>query len=475
MVVKSRFSRSLAMVRFALAVFAIATVLAPLPLLADVIDAVKDAVDPFNPGAERGRFLVAAGVDSEMDEAEFKANAAAADPFVRKFDSWAAMKAFDRNGNGTIDWFEAESYRKALREATVKVYDKNHDGQLDEAERAAAASDLAAGKAPRIAAGGGGSDWDKNGNGRVDPDEVEAYSKAQQQRYAQWQAEYTKRWDKDGDGKVSAEEAAAAQKAQMQEWRDANPQQAAFHDLYFDLLKKKREEQTKKYDLNGNGRLDADEWKALSDDRMKAWKERDPQGHANWVKQQEQMQASWRKQQEEQLKKYDANGNGKLDPDEWRAVGEDQNRQWKQQQADQLKKYDANGDGKLDADEWKAIGEDRMNEWREQNPEAAAAYEKQQARWKQQQADYLKKWDADGDGKLSHEENEAAWKARREQLEKEGLPEDGGWWGGYGYGGFGGYGGGAAAPGPVQVSPGGNGGQGGPEGRVRSIRLQEEQ
>ena len=55
---------------------------------ADLEDLAKGPVDPYNAGSERSRFLAAAGVDSEIDEAEYKANGEASDPFVRKFDSW---------------------------------------------------------------------------------------------------------------------------------------------------------------------------------------------------------------------------------------------------------------------------------------------------------------------------------------------------------------------------------------------------
>jgi Ca2+-binding EF-hand superfamily protein len=54
---------------------------------------------------------------------------------------------------------------------------------------------------------------------------------------------------------------------------------------------------------------------------------------------------------EEIMKKYDKNGDGKLDQDERAALMKDR-------QAESLKKYDKNGDGKLDESELQARRED---------------------------------------------------------------------------------------------------------------------
>ena len=80
-----------------------------------VADVIKDAIDPYVPGKERARFLKAAGVDTELDADEFKTNAAQKDSFVRKYDKWSAILAFDKNNDKNIDWFEANSYRKGIQ------------------------------------------------------------------------------------------------------------------------------------------------------------------------------------------------------------------------------------------------------------------------------------------------------------------------------------------------------------------------
>ena len=89
--------------------------LQPLSAQQASTDIVKDAIEPYIPGRERARFLRAAGADTELSASEFEAVGAAADSFVRKFDKWAALAQFDRNTNTSIDWFEADAYRRALR------------------------------------------------------------------------------------------------------------------------------------------------------------------------------------------------------------------------------------------------------------------------------------------------------------------------------------------------------------------------
>jgi len=71
------------------------------------------------------------------------------------------------------------------------------------------------------------------------------------------------------------------------------------------------------------------------------------------------------------VKKYDKNGDGKLDPEERAALQKDH-------QAEMLKKYDKNGDGKLDEAERKAFAEER----RKDRDEAIA---KRQAELKKQE------------------------------------------------------------------------------------------
>jgi len=72
----------------------------------------------YNPVAERIKFFTAAGKDSELSDKEYNADKAKGAGFVRKTDSWSAMLKYDKDGNKTIDWFEADAYRRAQSKAS---------------------------------------------------------------------------------------------------------------------------------------------------------------------------------------------------------------------------------------------------------------------------------------------------------------------------------------------------------------------
>ncbi len=373
-------------------IFALTVSLLMTPLLCDVPaaraeetpDVLKGVIDPFDPGDERRRFLAAAGVDGELDEQEFKANQSASEPFVRKFDSWHLLKAFDRNRNNSLDWFEVEGYRQAVRDAVLKAYDKNQDNRLTDAEREAAAREVAGGRLPRPALPdqggavlrGNNNEWDTNGDGKMDEQERAAYNKAQQERQARWHADYVKKWDADGDGKVSFAEAETARKAQWEEWKAKNPEEAARYEERQAAFKKQQEEYLRKWDADGDGQLSPEEHKAASDDRIREWREKNPEQAALWDKQQEE----YKRRQEEYLRKWDTDGDGKLSPEEHRIASET-----------------------------------IMREWRQNNPEAAARWDRQQEEYRKQQEERIRKYDADGDGKLSPQEWQEVWKNERPQ------------------------------------------------------------
>lgn len=81
-----------------------------------VKDICKDCVDPYVPTAERARFFKVAGKDNEIDAGEFDAAKAAGGGFVRKFDTWAGMLAFDKNRDGKLDHTE----RKGMEDQRSK-------------------------------------------------------------------------------------------------------------------------------------------------------------------------------------------------------------------------------------------------------------------------------------------------------------------------------------------------------------------
>lgn len=73
----------------------------------------------YNPAVERIRFFTAAGKDSELNDKEFNSDRSKGKGFVRKADSWSAMLRYDKDRNKTIDWFEADAYRRSQYKTTT--------------------------------------------------------------------------------------------------------------------------------------------------------------------------------------------------------------------------------------------------------------------------------------------------------------------------------------------------------------------
>jgi len=385
-------------------------------------DLCKDCVDPYNPVAERGRFFKAAGVDNELDATEFAADKARKGGFVRVFDSWTGMGAFDKNGNKTIDWFEADSYRRGFRKRALAAWDANGDGRLKGAERETANQALAAGKAPPASTGGrakplvtqGGQQYrlrmfDKNSDGKLDDDEKAAMAK----------------WDAD----------AATRRA---EWARKS---ARYRELYQELIKK--------HDANGNGRIDADERKAYYDEYRERAKtiqwDKDGDGKLSDAerKEMETTQAEWAKRAEEQrrkwmLRRWDADKDGKMSKEETAAMEAHQAEmkaraeQYRKEYQAMRDKHDTDGDGQLNETERKAYYEAmrrraQLRYWDKDadgqlSAEETAAMEDHQAKakaraeqYRKEQAELRKKHDADGDGQLNAEERKGYYEEMRQR------------------------------------------------------------
>jgi Ca2+-binding EF-hand superfamily protein len=324
----------------------------PLPKPPEVM---KDAVEPFHPPKERGRFFTATGPDSEMSADEFAATRGKKDSFVRVFDSFKAMSRFDRNSNKTIDWFEAKAYREDIRKRVLLAFDADKDGKLKGPERDKANRLLATGKVPAAKTDAGATarseraeewkkrrdemiakhDADKDGklsgaerraawddvrkqwatkafdadkNGTLDEKETAAMKKAQAEgkaTYDRWRSDWVKKYDSDGDGELSEEESKVAREKVTAEF------------------KKLRDSFTSKWDADNDGKLSEEERKA--------------------------MRESLRSRAEELRKEIDADGDGEVTREERRAF------------FDKLKKtYDVDGDGVLSSDETKAMIQDQM-------------------------------------------------------------------------------------------------------------------
>ena len=352
---------------------------------AKVPDVLAGAVDPYNPVTERARFFAAAGLDNELDAKEFAADKGKPKAFVRTFDRWDAMIAFDKNANDALDWFEADAYRRNLRKRVLADFDKDRSGRLNGPERGQASRALLSGRLTRPAVTSRPYmpiDWktfDTDGDGKLSAEERQAWSKASREAWIM------RRWDRNKDGVLDEEEYAAREK-ELAEYKRRTEEYRAKAKLL-------------RWDKNKDGTLDAEETAAM-----------------------ERRQAEWKRQLEEQrrrtkelIARFDKNGDGTLNNTERQAMYADQRRQW-------IEKYDTNGDGKIDDDERRAMyekirRESELRQWDtnrdgELDDAERAAMEERQAEYKRRSEEYrrralLRMWDANDDGELDAEETAA--------------------------------------------------------------------
>ena len=320
-------------------------------------DLLDGAVDPYDAASERAKFYKAAGIDSELTKDQFGASMEKGGGFVRKFDRWQALASYDKNGNGKIDWFEADAYRKDVRKAVLDKFDADKDGKLAGQERKDANKALQNG-------------WLRMGGARGKPvmaisdpgasggDTAEGVGGVSGRGEKRTYEELLKKYDTDGDGKLSDEERKA-----MQE----------------DFRRQAEEEQLAKYDTDGDGKLSDEERKVMEEDRRSqadTWKQ--------WGK-------------DLQLKHFDADGDGKLDEEEMAAFKEFEKELKKIGQEWELAQFDLDGDGKITPEERKEV----QKQWLGATFKVLAKV-----------ARYM---DADGDGKVSLEEREAFGKKLQEK------------------------------------------------------------
>ena len=231
---------------------------------AKVGDLCKGAVDPYESGSERDRFFKAAGVDGELTQKEAAANKSKKKkPFVRSFESWKAMSAFDADRNGTLDWFEVDRYRRQLRKQVLAAFDANKDKKLTGKEREKANSALAAGKisarpkrgkpTKRVVIPTTGpammARFDNNKDGEISDEEKGEIMKAmaEQERLA-----VLERYDADGDGELNEEERGALIADRAGPWQKAI-----------------RKWHLRDFDVNDDGEIDEDEKAAVEAHRKK--------------------------------------------------------------------------------------------------------------------------------------------------------------------------------------------------------------
>jgi len=326
--------------------------------LAKVGDLCKGAVDPYESGAERDRFFKAAGVDGELSQKEAAANKSKKKPFVRSFESWKAMLAFDSDRSGTLDWFEVERYRRQLRKQVLAAFDANKDGKLTGEEREKASRALAAGKislgtkrskpTKRVAIPTTGpammARFDSDKDGAISDEEKGEIMKAmaEQERLA-----VLERYDTDGDGELNEEETAALVADKAGPWKKAI-----------------RKWHLRDFDVNDDGEIDEDEKAAVEAHRKKFTDMMKGIG----------------------LRMTDIDGDGEVSDEEKEAL----KKEWQEvafiAMTKRFKYLDANGDGQISAEEKENL--DRRTQ-------------KGTIRWIDR---FSEKFDEDGDGRLSETE-----------------------------------------------------------------------
>lgn len=351
-------------------------------------DSLGGAIDPYQPGTERAAFFKAAGVDNELDAKEFAAarkalagaKARPAGAFIRPFDDFKAMLAFDKNQNGTIDWFEAEAYRQDVRRRVLAAFDTNRDGWLTGRERAAANDMLTAGKLP-------GNSPAAAERVRIDepttaPAGTDSAVDEIKERMARLRRQMFSKYDLNGDGHIDADE----QKAMID--AVAKEAQAELDDLT-----------ARRFDADGDGRLDERETAAM-EEALAEGKARDEKARY-----------------ERDLRRFDANGDGKLDAQESAALAEANElrlaeaRHWREQ-AD-LQRFDFDGNGKLDEQEQlladiEAVRRDVYAQAGNRADDGRQNWQATAEQWR------LRNFDADGDGKIDEAERSEVQKFEKQ-------------------------------------------------------------
>ncbi len=362
----------------------------------DPPDQLGDAIDPWNPGGQRTAFLAAAGVDLELNEAEFGADANAPAPrrFARSFDRWAALSGFDKNTNGSIDWFEARAYREDQRRRVLEHCDADRNQRLTGAERDKALALLGGARikgdpdraAPSRkdddadpAAAALHDETDDAGDGARQPD-------SREDRLERWRQRMLEQFDADGDGQLDQAERQVALETMrararqspgaafgraFRDWaqvqfdvdgdgtlNDAERQTARDFGRAFREIG--RDWRTSGYDTDGDGALSRDERRAMRRDRqqawltlrgrMQAWADRDGDDTVS----DEERDAFAQRVEESVARRmvgygraYDADSDGVLDADERRAMIEGLDADYDRRAG----VHDIDGDGRLDASE----------------------------------------------------------------------------------------------------------------------------
>ena len=335
-------------------------------------DLCKNVVDPYESAGQKTLFFKAAGKDNELDEKEFEADKAAGKGFVASFEKWATIVAFDKDGKKLIDWLEADAYRRDLRRRVLAAHDTSKDGKLTGEERTAANKALAAGKfatATRRRSGrdsgrGRGSPWerpetikqyDTDKDGKLNEKEQEAARTAMRAGYE------LRRYDANNDGKLDDKEAAERDKGRA----ESDKRRKEFNDRFDKNKNGKIDEdersaigeyyRNRRYDTNNDGKLDENET-AARDKQRKEFYERFDKNKNGQIDEDERGPVGEYFRERRELETYDKNKDGKLDETE--TAERDKGRAEREKRREESRKrFDKDGDGKLNEAEERAYRE----------------------------------------------------------------------------------------------------------------------
>ncbi|MDP6543742.1 MAG: hypothetical protein QGH60_07085 [Phycisphaerae bacterium] len=339
------------------------------PQLGAATDLCSGAIDPYDIVSEKGRFYLAAGRDNELTAEEFGAIKTGSGGFRRSFDKWSDMLKFDKDANKSLDWVEAVEYRYEMRKLSLAAYDANRDGRLTGSERANTCKALASGRirpADRRTA-----HLPPPPPPKKHPDKHKSSSHKPDRHHGQ----------KSSDAARAAHKEAERRRSE----KHRNDYQAR-RDL-------------ERFDRNKDGRLDGAEI-AERDKYNAEARKRSSEGKKRYL---------------EFMKKYDTNRDGKLSDSEKSAYKAALRQEALKRSAlakeaakkrvedarrrRDIERFDKNKDGRLDATESAAL-----NKYREDS--------------KRRMQEYYKKYDSNGDGKITSEEKNAYLQEQKRKKEE---------------------------------------------------------
>jgi Ca2+-binding EF-hand superfamily protein len=220
-------------------------------------------------------------------------------------------------------------------------------------------------------------------------------------------AELLKRFDRNGDGRLDEQE----RQALGEEIR----QRAGQRSAQAPANRPTREQLIQRFDRNGNGRLDADELAEVRRQVQRQPNQARPQGVQRAV-----------------LERFDTNRNGRLDPPEQEAAREAFRQRTSQRPNDRpapagnandanrqrfLERFDTNGNGQLDPAEQQAARQAadtfRRRSGQQGNQRSGGLSERAERKSRLDTTRLLEQFDLDGNGRLDGDERAAALEAMR--------------------------------------------------------------